>query len=67
VNTSLDKKLEVYDLATNQRTDSNDDWKNHSTYSAVQSAGGVPDDYDAALISGLNQGYYSMVVMPSGV
>jgi len=66
VNTSLDKKLEVYDLATNQRTDSNDDWKQHSTSSAVQSAGGMSHDHDSALVSELNQGYYSMVVMPSG-
>jgi hypothetical protein len=68
VNTSLDAKLEVYELATSTTTptDKNDDWKQHSSYSAVQAAGGMPDSYDAALISGLNQGYYSMVVMPSG-
>jgi len=68
VNTLLDAKLEVYDLATSTTTpaDKNDDWKQHSSYSAVQAAGGMPDGYDAALISGLNQGYYSMVVMPSG-
>ncbi len=68
VNTSLDAKLEVYDLAegTTDPVGENDDWKQHSSYSAVQAAGGMPDSYDAALISGLNQGYYSMVVMPSG-
>jgi len=66
VNTSLDAKLEVYELAKNEKIDWNDDWKQHSTSSAVQNAGGMSDDHDAALISGLNQGYYSMVVMPSG-
>ena len=66
VNTSLDAKLEVYELAKNEKIDWNDDWKQHLTNSAVQAAGGMPDTYDAALISGLNQGYYSMVVMPSG-
>ncbi|MEZ5672667.1 MAG: hypothetical protein R3E08_09915 [Thiotrichaceae bacterium] len=38
VNTSLDTKLEVYELATSTTSpiDSNNDWKYHSTYSAVQ-------------------------------
>jgi len=68
VNTSLDAKLEVYELATSTTTpaDRNDNWKDHPSYSTVQNAGGMSDDYDAALVSGLNQGYYSMVVMPSG-
>jgi len=68
VNTSLDAKLEVYELATSTTApaDRNDNWKDHPSYSTVQNAGGMSDDYDAALVSGLNQGYYSMVVMPSG-
>ena len=68
VSTTLDAKLEVYELATSTAVpaDKNDDWKSHSSYSVVQAAGGMSDDNDAALVTGLNQGYYSMVVMPSG-
>jgi len=68
VNTTLNANLEVYQLATSTSVpvDKNDDWKNHSSYSTVQAAGGMSDDSDAALVTGLKQGYYSMVVMPSG-
>lgn len=67
VNTTLDAKLEVYQLGnTSVLVDKNDDWQQHSSYSAVQAVGGASDDLDAALITGLDLGYYSMVVMPSG-
>ena len=68
VNTTLNANLEVYQLATSTSVpvDKNDDWKNHSSYSTVQAAGGMSDNNDAALVTNLNLGYYSMVVMPSG-
>jgi len=67
VNTTLDANLEVYQLgSTSVLVDENNDWKNHSSYSAVQAVGGALDDSDAALVTNLNSGYYSMVVMPSG-
>jgi hypothetical protein len=67
VNTTLDANLEVYQLgSTSVLVDENNDWKNHSSYSAVQAIGGASDDSDAALVTNLNLGYYSMVVMPSG-
>jgi len=68
VSTALDAKLEVYELATSTSVpvDKNDDWKYHSSYSTVKAAGGMSDDNDAALVTGLKYGYYSMVVMPSG-
>ena len=68
VYTTLNANLEVYALATSTTVpvDGNDDWKNHSSYSAVQAVGGALDDSDAALIASLNLGYYSMVVTPSG-
>jgi alpha-tubulin suppressor-like RCC1 family protein len=65
---NLDANLEVYQLATSTTVpvDKNDNWKSHSSYSAVQAVGGALDDSDAALVTNLNSGYYSMVVMPSG-
>ena len=68
VNTTLDANLEVYQLATSTTVpvDKNDNWKSHSSYSALQAIGGASDDSDAALITNLNLGYSSMVVMPSG-
>jgi len=64
VSTTLDAKLEVYQLGkTSVFVDDNDNWKSHLSSSTVKS---MSDDSDAALATSLKQGYYSMVVMPSG-
>jgi len=66
VNTSLDTKLEVYEIGRTSPIGDNDDWRNHKDASSVQAAGGMPHNNDSALMPTLKQGYYSMVVMPSG-
>jgi len=62
VNTTLDANLEVYRLGRiNVLVDKNDEWEDHSSYSSVQAVGGASDTLDAALVTNLNSGNYSMV------
>jgi len=65
VATDLDARLEIKDLSGNAVVDSNDNWQTHASASQLpQFAANPPSVLDAALVTSLNTGTYSIQVSP---
>jgi len=65
VATSLDARLEIKNLNSNTIVDSNNDWQTHSSASQLSQYAATPvSTRDAALVTSLNTGMYSIQVSP---